>query len=310
LRHAAEPRGELALRIDVDFPGGLRRAVPFFLDLLEPAGMRATFFVVAGRHRAGGGLKRLLDPSYLARLGRLGPRAIAQQIGPVGLLGGGRFLDSSENRAAVRRILDGGHELAVHGWDHGWWADHVWSAGPERTAEEIEQAYAAMAEVTGRTDHAWGSPSWRTTDHVLQQLAGRGVPYLAECWGREPFRTRLADGNISRVPHLPVTLPSLESLMLEDGLDADDAVTRLVDAWAPGRFAMACVHDYFEGLLHREVFRALIDRLSRAGIRGVTLLDTALRLDAPALPVHAVGRAPLPGFHGDVCWQEPALVTV
>jgi peptidoglycan/xylan/chitin deacetylase (PgdA/CDA1 family) len=306
LPYGAETHRELALRIDVDFPGGLRLAVPFFLDRLAEAGMRATFFVVAGRHRAGGGLKRLLDPSYLTRLRRLGPRAIATQVGPLSLLGGGRFLESGENRVSVRRIMDEGHELAVHGWDHGWWADHVWSAGPDQTAEEIDRAYAAMAEVTGRADHAWGSPSWRTTDDVLRALASRGVPYLAECWGREPFRTRLADGTVTRVPHLPVTLPSLESLMLEEGLDARRAVAALVDAWSPGRFAMACLHDYFEGLLHREAFRTLIGQLTESGIRTVTLIETAIGLEAGSLPVHAVGRAPLPGFHGEVCWQEPA----
>lgn len=59
--------GRVALRIDVDFPVGLLRAVPFFLDRLRAAEMKATFFVVAGSNDPRSSWRRMVRPQY-ARL--------------------------------------------------------------------------------------------------------------------------------------------------------------------------------------------------------------------------------------------------
>ena len=156
MRHPAY-LDRIALRIDVDFVAGLERAVPRMLEELAAADMRATFFVVAGSNRPRRSLRRVLRPGYLRRLAALGPRRILASLGR-SLLGDGDMLAAEHRRDVVRRIRDAGHEVAVHGMDHAWWADHAWSAETATLIEQVESAYQELGRVTGRDDHAWGSP--------------------------------------------------------------------------------------------------------------------------------------------------------
>jgi undecaprenyl phosphate-alpha-L-ara4FN deformylase len=299
----------LALRIDVDFPVGLRRGVPWLLDRLGERGMRATFFVVAGRNSGRRALLRSIDPDYLDRLRRLGPLSVARRLG-ASILRNEPFLESAEARAVLKRCLAEGHEIAAHGHDHAWWADEVWRAAPARLAEEIDRACDALERATGASRVSFGAPSWRTTDDVMRHLERRGVPYLSECWGVEPFRTLDGAGAPIRVPHLPITAPSLEALALDGHRDPPGAVLAALEAEADSqRLAVLCAHDYFEGLLRRDLFVALLDRLAARGLPTEPLeaaaSSVAPRLDV--LPACRVVRAPVSGFHGYVSWQGPPV---
>jgi peptidoglycan/xylan/chitin deacetylase (PgdA/CDA1 family) len=264
--------------------------------------MRATFFVVAGHNSTPA--RRLLRRDYRRRLLRLGPRALlALRRSPWRREG---FLEAPAARERVRRILDAGHEIAVHGFDHAWWADHAWQAEPAQLTSEIDRAYDAMAAVTGRCDLGWGSPSWRTTPAVLRHLALRRVPYVSDCWGRGPFRAAAEDGTPIALPHLAISAPALESLVLHDRVEPRCAVEAVAAALRPGAFDVVCCHDYFEGLLHPGLFAALLAAIAGRGLRTVTLAEAASAL-APQLdrlPVHRLRRGPLPGFSGEVSWQD------
>jgi peptidoglycan/xylan/chitin deacetylase (PgdA/CDA1 family) len=294
----------LALRIDVDFPVGLDRAVPRMLDRLAAAGCRATFFVVSGRNRPARSLKRLCRPAYRRRIHRLGIAGILGRLSG-SLFGSGQFLDSDRRLQVLRRIVAEEHELAVHGYDHAWWADHVWDAPPDRLRREIDLGYAAMREAVGLPVTGWGSPNWRTTEDVLRHLIDRGAPYLADCWGREPFVTVDRTGSPIRLPHLPVTLPSLEGLILDQGADETQAARRALAGHRPGRVDVMCMHDYFEGLLRPGSFDSFLGECERRGVRTVRLdtvgADLSDRLEQ--LPCHLLRRGPVPGFVGEVSWQ-------
>ncbi|HKQ60517.1 MAG TPA: polysaccharide deacetylase family protein [Candidatus Polarisedimenticolaceae bacterium] len=303
MRHAAF-EGKVTLRVDVDYPVGLERGVPRLLDALAAAGMQATFFVVAGSNRPARAWTRLARRDYLRRLWRLGPTRIARAFGGT-LLGSGKMLEAPAARAVLQRIVAEGHELAIHGHDHAWWAEHVWSAPPAAAEREIERAYAAMRQATGRDDWAWGSPAWRTSDGVLRALEARGVAYFSDCWGSEPFRTLDAREAPIAPPHLPITLPSLEASLLELGLDEARAVERALDGRPRDRYDLLCAHDYFEGLLRPRLFSRLLAGCAERGLRCVTLEQTAHDLVASGAPLPAgrLTRRRVPGFAGEASWQ-------
>jgi len=260
---------------------------------------------VAGRNRPTDSLRRLRDADYRARLARLGVRGVLAGLRG-SLLGSGRMLDAPARVAVLRRILDEGHELAVHGFDHAWWADHVWDTPADALCAEIERARGAVREAIGVDVRVWGSPSWRTTDDVLRHLAATGAPYLADCWGSGPFVTVASDGRTIDLPHLPVTLPSLEALALSDGLDADAAVERVLARHTAGRADVICMHDYFEGLLRPAWFDTFLAGCARRGLATVTLAglaDTLAKCE-DRLPRRPLCRGPLAGFSGEVSWQD------
>jgi len=126
----------LTLRIDVDFPQLAADTLPPMLEELERFGMKATFFIAAAASRPGSLLRRVRNGSYVRRILRMGTgRSLLKMLftmnasrGPV-----------PELPALVRRIEQAGHEIAVHGYDHVWWADRVWTAPPEDLAGQIER---------------------------------------------------------------------------------------------------------------------------------------------------------------------------
>jgi peptidoglycan/xylan/chitin deacetylase (PgdA/CDA1 family) len=294
----------VGLRIDVDFVAGLERAVPWMLDRLRSAGLRATFFVVAGSNRPGTSLRRLTRPGYARRLLRLGPWAIARGLGR-SLGGDGGFLETETQREILRRLVDEGHELAVHGFDHAWWADHAWTATLEQLEAEIERGFEAMRASTGLEVEAWGSPNWRSNDAVAAILQRRGAPYLAECWGREPFV--MLDGRGREIPlvHLPISMPSLESLVFERRLDPTRAIDLMVSSPSASGIDVACMHDYFEGLLRPDLFERFVRTFATSGRKTVTLaeIERAVRPGMADLPRSRMTAGELPGFAGEVCWQ-------
>ncbi|MDX1387922.1 MAG: polysaccharide deacetylase family protein [Acidobacteriota bacterium] len=296
-----------AVRIDVDFRAGLLRAVPFFLDALGASGMHATFFVVTGSNRPASILRRLGRKGYLRRLRRLGVARTLFSLRPGPFSSGSMRLESASSARVLRRIVAEGHELAVHGYDHAWWADHVWDSDEPELAGEVERAFATMERVTGRSGFGWGSPNWRTTETVLRLLHARAVPYFSDCWGIAPFLTADEAGSVVPTIHLPITLPSLEGSMLERRIDGPAAIAAVFEPPAPRPFDVICFHDYYEGLARRELFTGFLNECRRRRLRTITLADAARRLqpELERLPVHRLARGPLPGFTGEVSWQGP-----
>jgi undecaprenyl phosphate-alpha-L-ara4FN deformylase len=294
--------GKLGLRIDVDFPIGLRRGVPFMLDLLARHGMKATFFIVAGRNGGMRALRRLIQPSYLRRYLRMG----GWRLWVMSSVGGAGQMRLRDHASLVRRILDEGHEVGVHGYDHAWWADCVWSAGTDRIESQMARGFEMLTAVTKRTDLAWASPNWRTSDAVLHALMRRNVPYFSECWGVCPFAVRLPDGRSSSIPNLPVTVPSLEVASMSQRLEGRQAVKAVLDRHEPDGYNVVACHDYYEGMLKPELFRSFLEGCAARALRVLSLRELAglLRAEGYVLPVGRIGRRRLPGFVGQVSWQE------
>jgi len=302
-------RGRVALRIDVDFPVGLLRAVPFFLDRLRAAGMKATFFVVAGSNDPRSSWRRMVRPQYARRLWRLGPRRIVRGLGLRALTSDAGFLGSEQAMRTVKRLLAEGHELAVHGFDHAWWAANVWSADARSIEAQIDRAYDLFEPIVGHRNLAWGSPNWRSGPVVLRRLQRIGVRYFSECWGRSPFLTVLDGDQVLRIPHLPITLPSLESLVLDGGLSPQRAVQRALAGRSPMGVDVVCFHDYFEGLMMPELLEEFLEQALRDGITTTTLDDaaTAVGQSAATLDLCRLQRGRLPEFDGEVSWQGQAV---
>jgi peptidoglycan/xylan/chitin deacetylase (PgdA/CDA1 family) len=292
---------KLALRIDVDTAAGMRDGVPFMLDALERYDMYATFFITGKECGRGAFLRRWRDPHYRARYRKLGLPKLAR-FAWRSLCAGGRVMSSCPE--VIQRIEQDGHELGLHGFDHGWWADHVWTADARELEEEMERAYLASTEVTMSTLLPWASPAWRTTEHVVKHVQKFGVQYLAEAWGREPFVTVVADGEIPLV-HLPITLPGFEGLVFQDGLEPVDAIEAVLDAIGNRPSAAMCMHGYFEGILQRDLFTGFLEGCKSRGLATVTFAHAADRFagSLDQLPRCRLDRAGIPGYAGQVSVQ-------
>ena len=56
----------------------------------------------------------------------------------------------------IRRIVDAGHEIASHGWDH----DRVFTLTPEAFRADLRKAHAAIADAGGVAPRGYHAPSF------------------------------------------------------------------------------------------------------------------------------------------------------
>jgi hypothetical protein len=78
------------------------------------------------------------------------------------------------NHAALRQVVGAGHEVGNHSFHHEPWL-HLHA--PERIAEEIGRAEAAIEAATGVRPRGFRGPGYSLSEAVLRVLAARGYAY-------------------------------------------------------------------------------------------------------------------------------------
>lgn len=111
-------------------------------------------------------------PAFLAELDRLGVRATFFVLGAM--------LDRAPDLG--RRLRDGGHEVAVHGWTH---RNHL-RLGPWRVFDELARTADLVQRVTGSPPRWFRPPYGVLTGGGLVAARRTGlVPVLWTAWGRD-----------------------------------------------------------------------------------------------------------------------------
>jgi hypothetical protein len=86
----------------------------------------------------------------------------------------GRDAGQAPHRAAVRNIAERGHEVGNHSYTHPY---NFRALSRQRKAEEIDQADAAIADITGARPVGFRTPSFDVDLETLRMLRERGYLY-------------------------------------------------------------------------------------------------------------------------------------
>lgn len=289
----------VALRVDVDTRRGLEDGVPRLLDLFRRTGTRASFFVAMGPDRSGLAIGRALRPSFLLKMWRTNPlrlygarTLLSGTLLPSRLVGAGM-------PALLRQIVEEGHELAPHGWDHVGWQDrvHRWLAA--RVRAELHLAVEAFEAIVGVRPHASAAPGWRTSPAALLIQEELGLRYASDVRGTTPFRPVVGEGALKTL-QMPTTMPTLDELLGR----ARDLPGALMAALRPG-LNVFTLHAEVEGGPLLGALAEFLDRARRAKVSLASLEEAAgeaLAAGGP-LPVAPVVRGRVHGRSGWVASQ-------
>jgi peptidoglycan/xylan/chitin deacetylase (PgdA/CDA1 family) len=97
---------------------------------------------------------------------------------------------AKEHPDVARAIVAGGHEIAVHGYDHRL----LVKRGPRATLDDLTRATATIADITGAVPQWWRPPyGVATTSAVLAARRLGLTPVLWTCWGRDWTPTTTPD---------------------------------------------------------------------------------------------------------------------
>jgi len=291
----------LGLRIDVCTHEGLRVGVPNLLSLLERRGVRASFFVALGPDRSGRALFQALRPGFLAKMRRT--RAIRtygwRTILSGTVLPARHAVDLAD---ILRAIPDGGHELAVHGYDHRCWQDRLSRLTEAEVREEMVQAVTVCQRVTGRRPEGFGAPGWQCNATSLRLVDDVGFAYASDTRGRHPFYPSVR-GVRRQTLQLPTTLPTLDEMLGLDGTDGEGFLALIAPRVEQDPWPVFTMHAEMEGGEYLWVAEQFLDRCAVRHIDCRPLADLARAVhaeDESRIPSAEVAQRPIRGRAGCV----------
>jgi len=168
----------------------------------------------------------------------------------------------------VRRILDGGHEVGLHGGrNHATWQRNACHWSRERVAAEVAWGKRRLEAAAGRDVTSFASPGWTSPDALAEILASDGFAVIADA--REPCGVpgvlHTPSGSIASVPNTLAGEPGgvgyLENRRAA-GL-TDDAVLTEFDSLLAEERPYLCLYDhpFYAGRHAVALFERMLERI-------------------------------------------------
>ena len=302
------PPVKLALKIDLDTYHGTRDGIPQLLKILERHRARATFLFSLGPDHTGRAIRRVLRRGFLQKVSRT---SVVSHYGLKTLLYGTLLPGPDISRRCaplMRSVRDAGHEAGIHTNDHVEWQDRVASASEAWTRREMQRAGERFETVFGETAKTHGAAGWQMNAHAYRLTAAMGFRYCSDTRGTHPFMP-VVEGQTIACPQLPTTLPTLDELIGQDGLDEGNVARHLLQltANAPASGHVYTLHAELEGKRLSPVFEALLSGWRAQGYTLTSMQDYAQALNFATLPRHTVVDGEIPGRSGTLSRQGAAV---
>lgn len=297
---------EIALKVDVDTHRGLEQGVPRIADVLERAGVTASFYIAMGPDNSGRAIMRVLrNRGFAQKMVRT--RAVSM-YGLRTVLSG-TVLPARPIALALPRTVQSlahsGFEVGVHGFDHVRWQDYIDDLGEAAIRAELEDAFEAYRAIFRAPAKGFAAPGWRTNATALKLLDRMGLSYRSDTRGSSPYRCVVGADTLG-TPEIPTTLPTLDEVMNRPGLGSPASIVNFyIERMRPDAINVHTVHAETEGMGQFDAFAALIRALKDRGAVFVRMMDVAARLDLEALPPCPVIRTSLDGRAGWISAQGP-----
>ncbi|MDQ5987959.1 MAG: undecaprenyl phosphate-alpha-L-ara4FN deformylase [Syntrophus sp. SKADARSKE-3] len=283
--------GVLGLKIDVDTYQGMKKGVPRLLEVLAAFDVKGTFYLSIGPDASGLAVLQLLkNPLFLKKMihtnapGLYGLKtALYGTILPSPMI-------ALSFPGMVRDIMEQGHEVQFHAWDHRRWQDSLLSRPESWIRTWFEKGMTAFEKVTGRPATSFGAPAWLMDNRVLNILKDYPLDYLSCTRAPRPFIHELLG-----IPEIPSDLPCFEEVGPAGGADI------ILERLQSGGMHILPVHAEVEGGIWREAFVNLMHHIQRNGYVVNTLGDIRRTLVVDALERCPLKMGLLPGRSVPCC---------
>lgn len=294
----------IGIKVDVDTSEGMKHGVPVLIDLFEKYDIKASFFVPMGKDNTGRTAKRVFTrKGFIKKAGRVG---VVSTYG-IKTLMYGIILPGPEiarkNRAIIQNIIDGGHELGIHGHDHVYWHDHIKHLSSEKTEDILFKSVKTFNELVGINPKSFAAPGWMVNTHALRFFENNGFVYTSNARGRSPFFPSL-NKETFHILELPSTLPTLDEVVGIAGTDGATLTKYFLNALKDGLNIMT-IHTELEGNRWVSFFDAFLKESIKSGYIFKRLVDIAYACKSlPTTKTCEMSYGYVEGRAGEVCIQK------
>ena len=292
---------KLGLRIDVDTYRGTRLGVPGLCDLLAKHNVKGSFFFSVGPDNMGRHLWRLLKPAFLVKM----LRSNAASLYGWDILLRGTFFPGpiigKKWAAEIKRASDEGHEIGLHAWDHHAWQATIDSMDDDALYDHLNRGFQLLKDICGQDPTCSAAPGWKANEAMLLQKERFPFHYNSDCRGHSIFMPEVG-GKCLTQPQIPVTLPTYDEIIGQDGITNDNFNEHILSLIRPDRLNVLTIHAEVEGIVCRDLFD---DFLAKAAACGIETVPCAALLDSGAdLPSDRIVPRIQPGREGWVALQN------
>jgi peptidoglycan/xylan/chitin deacetylase (PgdA/CDA1 family) len=296
---------QVAMKVDVDTWIGLKEGVPRLLALFRQFTVPASFFIAFGPDNSGKAIRRIFKPGFLHKMWRTN----ALRLYGVKTLLCGTLLPSpiigEMAPELLQAVVDDGHELGIHGYDHVLWQDRLQGLGEADIANEIERAIASYVKTLKMAPQSFAAPGWQATPTSLAVQDRQRFRYCSDTRGEFPFLPRM-HGQTYETLQIPTTLPTLDEVLGLDRMRGERVNAVFLSQLRSDRLNVHTIHAEVEGRSHLDLFASLLRHLEVQGVTYVQLCDVAVALvhqGLDLLPRAAIQPRAIPGRAGEVACQ-------
>jgi len=294
---------DIGLRVDVDTYTGTRQGLPRLLDLLERHEIRASFFFSLGPDNMGRHLRRLVRPSFLAKMLRTGaPSLYGWDILLRGTLWPGPAIAPVLEPHLLRAARDG-HEIGLHAWDHHRWQIRAARLTVQEISHELTRGINGIRNLIGDPPVSFAAPGWRGSENLLLAEEALAFRYASDCRGRDVFMP-VAENRCLQVPQIPVTLPTYDEVIGRNGISERNYNEHLFRCMETTRLNTLTVHAEVEGMRCHGLFESFVREAGKRGMRPVPL-GSLLPENPTSISSGRIRQGSVPGRDGWVCVQLP-----
>lgn len=299
---------QVGLRVDVDTLDGTCQGVPALLDLFAEKGLYASFFFSVGPDNMGRHLWRLLKPAFLLKM----LRSNAASLYGWSILLRGTFWPGPHigRRAAgiFQEVAVSGHETGLHAWDHQHWQAKAERMSRKEIRKQLKLGMDTLSEHLKNCVNCSAAAGWKATENILLEKENYHFLYNSDCRGEHIFLPRV-QGQTLRTPQIPVTLPTYDEVIGQNGITDDNYNDYLLSLIKPGRLNVLTIHAEVEGMSKHLLFRQFLEQAEQHGIR-FTPLGALLPQQLDDLPVNTIEIKGITGREGTLCWQSTKPVEI
>jgi peptidoglycan/xylan/chitin deacetylase (PgdA/CDA1 family) len=183
-----------------------------------------------------------------------------------------------KNINLLHKIMDEGHELGIHGYDHVYWHDHIKHLNKEKTEEVLRKAFDVYRDITKKNPKSFAAPGWMINTHSLRFFEENNFVYTSNARGVSPFYPEMGNESF-RILEIPTTLPTLDEVV---GIEGNE-ITSLSEFYlntltTTGGLNILTIHTELEGNKWSALLEIFIKKSLELGFTYKRIIDIATEL--------------------------------